>query len=121
MKLLANLSCYLIFFCSILVLVVSEYANEDEPRCRLALFSIYKNQIYLIINLNLNRDDCFSSQITEQEKNNCLKTYMEFYSYKLVRSMFNFAKTSVYAGLWVNRYVNDIKISSTILTLISII
>ena len=75
-------SCFLL---ALIAVTTSEYANEDEPDCR---------------------DDCYSNQLSmnEEQKNTCLKQYMEFYSYKLVKSMFNFAKTSVYAGLWANRY-----------------
>jgi hypothetical protein len=56
----------------------------------------------------ISSDDCFKGELNDQDKNSCLKAYMEFYSYKLVKSMFNFAKTSVYAGLWASRYVRII-------------
>lgn len=75
-----------------LVLVASssgEYANEDEPPC---LENCYSTRLSL------------NEQRNTEQRNECLKAYIEFYSYKLVKSMFNFAKTSVYAGLWVNRY-----------------
>lgn len=43
--------------------------------------------------------------VSGDEKKECLDTYMKFYSFKLVKSMINFAKTSVYAGIWALRYV----------------
>jgi len=50
------------------------------------------------------REDC-SLITTGKEKDECLEKYMKFHSYKVVKSLFNYAKTAIFAGLWVNRYV----------------
>lgn len=36
----------------------------------------------------------------------CLNQMMEFYSYKLIKSVFNYGKTAIYAGLWATRNVS---------------
>ncbi|CAF0705604.1 unnamed protein product [Brachionus calyciflorus] len=69
----------------ILILVnfsLGEYVSEDEPPCR---------------------DNCYRESLESSEKVECVKEYMEFYSYKMVKSVFNFAKIAVYAGLWNSR------------------
>lgn len=60
----------------------AEYASLDEPSCR---------------------EDCFS--LTEPgRQDECLTAMMEFYSYKMIKGIFNYGKTAIYAGLWNNRY-----------------
>ncbi len=49
------------------------------------------------------REDCFN--LNETLKEDCLKEGMEFYSYKRIKSVFNYGKTAIYAGLWNTRYV----------------
>lgn len=59
----------------------SEYISLDEPPCR---------------------QDCSELQPNLQEE--CLNDLMEFYSYKMIKGIFNYGKTAIYAGLWVSRY-----------------
>jgi len=59
-----------------------EYVNEDEPECR---------------------SDC-SALTNVNEISACKKQHLEFYSFRMIKSMFNFAKVSIFAGLWVERY-----------------
>ncbi|RNA11134.1 hypothetical protein BpHYR1_009948 [Brachionus plicatilis] len=62
-------------------IVLSEYVSEDDPPCV---------------------EDCNSVPLSEKSK--CIQAYAEFYNYRMVKSVFNFAKVSVYAGLWNSRY-----------------
>jgi hypothetical protein len=48
------------------------------------------------------RETCDDLEGTDKAE--CLREYMEFYSYKLVNSMFNYGKVAIYAGLWASRY-----------------
>lgn len=73
-------------FASILVVSngLEDYKYEDEPDCR---------------------DDCSALNGTsELEVESCYVNYMEYYNYKFVKSMVNFGKMSVYAGIWAIRY-----------------
>jgi hypothetical protein len=63
-----------------------EYENENEPECQ-------------------SNCDSLTDPVKQAE---CQKKYLEFYSYKLVKSIFNFAKVSIFAGLWASRYVSKI-------------
>ena len=50
------------------------------------------------------RENCLELDDTMKEE--CLKEVMEFYSYKLIKSVFNYGKLAIYAGLWNTRYVS---------------
>ena len=40
------------------------------------------------------------------KKEECINDLMNFYSYKMIKSVFNYGKTAIYAGLWATRHVN---------------
>ena len=65
-----------------------EYASNDDPVCT---------------------SDCSSIQ-DQKEKQECFKKQLDFHNYKLVKSIFNFGKSAIYAGLWSFRNVrlNDL-------------
>lgn len=63
-----------------------EYASIDDPTCS---------------------SDC-SSVTDPKAREACFKDQLDFHNYKLVKSIFNFGKASIYAGLWVQRYVRMI-------------
>lgn len=56
----------------------------------------------------INREDCFALNET-REKEKCINDLMIFYSYKMIKSVFNYGKTAIYAGLWATRHVNKNK------------
>ena len=39
-------------------------------------------------------------------KTECVNDLMKFYSYKMIKSVFNYGKLAIYAGLWATRHVN---------------
>jgi hypothetical protein len=61
-----------------------EYASIDDPVCTSDCSSIYDSNKKL---------ECFEKQLN-------------FHNYKLVKSLFNYGKAAIYAGLWYNRYVS---------------
>ena len=66
-------------------LISSEYVSIDDPTCT---------------------SDCSSLSDTTA-RTTCYKDQLNFYNYKLVKSVFNFGKASIYSGLWINRYVRE--------------
>ena len=64
---------------------------------------VRKLKLFIFLNV---RDDCLRGNTTDKPK--CYQQLIEFYSYKLVKSIFNYGKISIYAGLWVKRFVISI-------------
>ena len=64
-------------------LIDAEYVSIDDPKCTSGCSALS--------DINA-RTICYQDQLN-------------FYNYKLVKSIFNFGKASIYAGLWINRYV----------------
>jgi hypothetical protein len=58
-----------------------EYASYDSPECI---------------------HDCF--ELEEVERSGCLETQLNYFTYRLVKSVYNYGKLAIYAGVWVNRY-----------------
>ena len=50
-----------------------------------------------------NRSCSNKGQLTND---NCNQEKLKFYNYKLVKSIFNYGKAAIYAGLWTGRYEN---------------
>jgi hypothetical protein len=61
--------------------------------------------IFKIFKLN-NRENCLLLNVNEQ--NDCLSKQIYFHSYKVIKGIFNYGKTAIYAGLWASRYVRKI-------------
>lgn len=66
----------------------------------------------LIVNLNAEIIDDYSSSDdlpcnscpSIGDTSECLEKQVEYFNYKLVRSIFNFGKSAIYNGIWTNRY-----------------
>jgi hypothetical protein len=65
----------------------------------------------LIVKLNAQLFDDYSSSddlacdncSSMNDKSECLGKQVEYFNYKLVRSIFNFGKSAIYHGIWINR------------------
>ncbi len=79
------------------------------------LLHIYFRWIPRVFNLKLEillflkRDSC--DDLEDKTKRECLSEYMEFYTYKVIKSMFNLGRASIYVGLWATRNVSLVLIA----------
>lgn len=98
----------ILFICLSIYSTKCDYISADEPECRLNWINLAIKIVRLIIFV-IFREDCL--KLNETLQTECLNQMMQFYSYKYIKSVFNFGKSAIYAGLWATRFVSSVKLT----------